>query len=67
MIIPAYNKKECPAFFSRRESITGERPTSFLKKIQPRLTPHSKLNPLGYKPRPIAYIPAKRQRQFLAR
>ncbi|GFU59562.1 hypothetical protein TNCV_3185351 [Trichonephila clavipes] len=31
-MIPAYNKKECAALPSRRESITGERPTSFPKK-----------------------------------
>ncbi|GFU79517.1 hypothetical protein TNCV_2915771 [Trichonephila clavipes] len=29
MIIPAYNKRGCVAFYSRRESITGESPTSF--------------------------------------
>ncbi|GFW42489.1 hypothetical protein TNCV_4256841 [Trichonephila clavipes] len=28
-MIPAYNKKGCAAFHSRRESITGESPTSF--------------------------------------
>ncbi|GFU75840.1 hypothetical protein TNCV_1652981 [Trichonephila clavipes] len=38
MMIPAYNKKGCAAFLSRRESITGERLTSFPKKIQPCLT-----------------------------
>ncbi|GFX90249.1 transposable element Tc1 transposase [Trichonephila clavipes] len=32
MMIPAYNKNRCAAFLSRRESITGERPISFLKK-----------------------------------
>ncbi|GFY09711.1 hypothetical protein TNCV_3696731 [Trichonephila clavipes] len=41
-------------FLSRRESISGERPTSFQKKIQPSLT--RDLNPLGYKPRVIATI-----------
>ncbi|GFW28954.1 hypothetical protein TNCV_202771 [Trichonephila clavipes] len=29
MMIPAYNKKRCAAFLSRRESISGESPTSF--------------------------------------
>ncbi|GFT43996.1 hypothetical protein TNCV_2688681 [Trichonephila clavipes] len=29
MMIPAYNKKGCAAFHSRRESITGASPTSF--------------------------------------
>ncbi|GFU87101.1 uncharacterized protein TNCV_430051 [Trichonephila clavipes] len=29
MMIPAYNKKGCAAFHSRREPITGESPTSF--------------------------------------
>ncbi|GFX88978.1 hypothetical protein TNCV_2852781 [Trichonephila clavipes] len=46
-------------FLSRRESISGERPTSFPKKIQPSLTWDS--NPLGYKPRLIATILAGRQ------
>ncbi|GFU60683.1 hypothetical protein TNCV_2754431 [Trichonephila clavipes] len=44
MMIPAYNKKGCAAFLSRRESITGERPTSFPKKIQPCLTRDSNPN-----------------------
>ncbi|GFW54853.1 hypothetical protein TNCV_2654921 [Trichonephila clavipes] len=29
MMIPAYNKKGCAAFHSRRESMTGESPASF--------------------------------------
>ncbi|GFV54476.1 hypothetical protein TNCV_2865601 [Trichonephila clavipes] len=29
MMISAYNRKGCAAFLSRRESITGESPTSF--------------------------------------
>ncbi|GFU91391.1 hypothetical protein TNCV_2541591 [Trichonephila clavipes] len=33
MMIPAYNKMRYAAFLSRRESITGEKPTSFPKKI----------------------------------
>ncbi|GFT43697.1 uncharacterized protein TNCV_1554741 [Trichonephila clavipes] len=60
MMIPAYNKKRCAAFPSRRESITGERPTSFPKKIQPCLTRDS--NPLGYKPSVIATLLAGRQK-----
>ncbi|GFU13147.1 uncharacterized protein TNCV_1445561 [Trichonephila clavipes] len=60
MMNPAYNKKKCAAFFSRQESITGERPTSFPKKIQPCLTRDSNPNPLGYKRRVIATILAGR-------
>ncbi|GFV35705.1 transposable element Tc1 transposase [Trichonephila clavipes] len=52
-------------FFSRRETITGERPTSFPKKIQPCLTRDSNPNPLGYKPRVIATILAGRRRQLV--
>ncbi|GFX33401.1 hypothetical protein TNCV_4122351 [Trichonephila clavipes] len=47
-------------FLSRRESISGERPTSFPKKIQPSLTRDSNPNPLGYKPKVIATILAGR-------
>ncbi|GFV40440.1 uncharacterized protein TNCV_4493971 [Trichonephila clavipes] len=54
MMIPAYNNKGCAAFLSRRESNTGEKTTSFPKKIQPCLTRDSSPNPLGYKPRVIA-------------
>ncbi|GFX76916.1 uncharacterized protein TNCV_2257791 [Trichonephila clavipes] len=60
MMIPPYNKKGCAAFFSGRESIAGERPTSFQKKIQPCLTRDSNSNPFGYKPRVIATIVASR-------
>ncbi|GFX77592.1 uncharacterized protein TNCV_1752031 [Trichonephila clavipes] len=59
-MIPAYNKKGCAAFFSRQESITGEKPTSFAKKIQPCLTRDSSPNPLSYKPKVIATILAGR-------
>ncbi|GFW29028.1 hypothetical protein TNCV_2355861 [Trichonephila clavipes] len=46
MMIPAYNKKGCAAFHSRRESITGESLTSFPEEdttmpfsgIEPELT-----------------------------
>ncbi|GFV64814.1 hypothetical protein TNCV_809111 [Trichonephila clavipes] len=48
MMIPAYNKKRCAAFLSRRKSIIGERPTIFQKKIQPCLTRDSNPNPLGF-------------------
>ncbi|GFU83220.1 hypothetical protein TNCV_3738311 [Trichonephila clavipes] len=32
MMIPSYNNKGCAAFHSRRESITGESPTSFAEE-----------------------------------
>ncbi|GFV70786.1 fatty acid synthase [Trichonephila clavipes] len=48
-----------------RESITGERPTSFPRKIQPCHTRDSNLNPLGYKPKVIATILAGRQISWL--
>ncbi|GFU03974.1 hypothetical protein TNCV_198591 [Trichonephila clavipes] len=51
MMIPAYNKKGCTAFLSRRESITGEKPTSSPKKMQPCFNRDSNPNPLGYKQR----------------
>ncbi|GFS97088.1 hypothetical protein TNCV_184401 [Trichonephila clavipes] len=59
-MIPAYNKKRCAAFLSRRESISGERLTSNPKKIQPRLTRDSNPDPLGFKPRVIAKLTGTR-------
>ncbi|GFW65230.1 uncharacterized protein TNCV_394961 [Trichonephila clavipes] len=60
MMIPAYNKKGPAAFLSRRESITGEKPISFPKKIQPCLIRDSNPNPLGYKPKVITTLLAGR-------
>ncbi|GFW24075.1 uncharacterized protein TNCV_4951191 [Trichonephila clavipes] len=58
-MIPGYNKKRCAAFLPRRESITGERTTSFPKKLQPYLPRDSNSNPLGYNPRVIDTILAR--------
>ncbi|GFX70050.1 hypothetical protein TNCV_4614881 [Trichonephila clavipes] len=41
MMIPAYNKKRCAAFLSRRESITGGRLTSFRKKADVQRVRHA--------------------------
>ncbi|GFU40576.1 hypothetical protein TNCV_3229761 [Trichonephila clavipes] len=59
MMIPAYNKKGCAAFHSRRESITGESPTSFPEENT--TMPYSGF---GYKPRVISTILAGRP-QFI--
>ncbi|GFU79526.1 hypothetical protein TNCV_2915861 [Trichonephila clavipes] len=46
MMIPACNKRGCAAFYSRRESITGESPTSFPEETT--TMPYS-----GFEPEPI--------------
>ncbi|GFX10710.1 hypothetical protein TNCV_147521 [Trichonephila clavipes] len=56
MVIPAYNKKWCNAFHSRRESITGESPTSFPGKINAMSYTGLKQSYLGYNPRVISAI-----------
>ncbi|GFV48043.1 hypothetical protein TNCV_3999571 [Trichonephila clavipes] len=43
MMIPAYNKRGCAAFYSRWESITGESPTSFPEENT--TTPYSGFEP----------------------
>ncbi|GFX32268.1 hypothetical protein TNCV_1324691 [Trichonephila clavipes] len=50
MMIPAYNKKGCAAFHLRRESITGESPTSFPKENA--TMPYS-----GFEPEPTRLQP----------